>query len=175
MKHFIKLVLIMLINTSVTIHATDIYLSSITNQTAQQISWEKLPLPGLLGKMQPQIIDRFDETKPNLQLTPPVTMQFQNPRKTQHTIFLEITISHRYLKRRARTPQEAQKYIINTMLVTLKKTDGTVLRQWSQQLDQTNVYNLMVKLKGPRFQKTEVTIMSQEIPIVMGQTIVENK
>lgn len=168
MKHLTKLTLVLLASIAGTMQATTIYLSSITNQTKHQVSWEKLPLPGLLDKMRPQTIDRSDEAKPNMQLIPPATFQFQNPRNEKQVVLLEITLFRRLLKRRARTPQEAQKYRTSTMRIALKTTDGTILNGWSQPLEQNKVYNLHINLMGRDFKKSEVTIMSHEMPLAMG-------
>lgn len=143
-------------------HATELYLNKINNQTAHKIAWEKLPLPGMLGKMRPIIIDRFDGIQPNMPIIPPATLSFTNPNKPSQKVFLELTLDRKVLKRRPRPGEDPNKYQYLELSATTKSADGKVLRTERERLDDNVSYDLNVTIKGLNLQKTEVRIEARK-------------
>jgi len=149
-------------------HAAELRLTTIKNQTVHKIEWEKLPLPGMLGKMRPIVIDRFDTVQPNMPLIPPTTLSFKNPNKPSQAILLELKLVRRTHKGGPHFREDPKKYEFIELYITLNDTEGNVLQRWSQRINPTFVYTLNVTLKGLNLHKTDVLIMGNEIPMAAG-------
>ena len=147
-----------------TAQGTELYLAKINNQTWHKVQWEKLPLPGLLGKMKPVIIDRFGSKSPNLRLDGPTTITFTNLKDPKQPLSMKVNIVKRIQKRRPRPGEDPKKLAFNELLVRLEDTEGNVMQRWHQRINPNFRYSIIVSLKGNKLQKTEVEIWSVEIP-----------
>ena len=146
----------------------EIRLNKINNLTVHKIEWEKLPLPGMLGKMRPIMIDRFGSSQPNMPLIPPATLSFKNPNKPSQAVLLEVKLARRVLKGGPRFREDPRKLEFIELQVTLKDTEGNIVQRWNQRVNPNFTYTLDVNLKSLNLQKTEVMIMEHEIPTTGG-------
>lgn len=164
----LKFLLLAIIAIAGNIHGAELRLNKINNKTVHQIEWEKLPLPGMLGKMRPVMIDRFGSSQPNMPLIPPTTLSFRNPNKPSQAVFVEVKLARRTLKGGPRFREAPKKLEFTELHVVLKDTEGNILQRWNQRVNQNFIYTLDVNLKGLSLQKTEVEIMGVEIPTTGG-------
>ncbi len=146
----------------------ELRLKKINNKTVHKIEWEKLPLPGMLGKMRPVMIDRFDSVQPNMPLIPPAILSFKNPNKPSQAVLVEVKLVRRTLKGGPGFREDPKKLEFTELYVVLKDAEGNILQRWNQRINQNFSYTLNVNLKGLNLQKTEVEIMGVEIPTTGG-------
>ncbi len=158
----IQLSLLAILAVASSAQAAELYLNRINNQTVHKIKWEKLPLPGMLGKMRPATLDRFGSAQPRMPLIPPVTLSFKNPNKHSQAVLVELKLVRRTLKRRPRKGEDPKKYEFTELLITLKDTEGNTLQRWSERIDDAMSYQIAVNIKGLNLQKTDVAIMKKE-------------
>lgn len=142
-------------------------LATINNQTSHTINWEKLPLPGMLGKMQPVSIGKNKSVQPNMPLFPPITLLFENQKNPDQRFLMEINLLSKVLKGGPHFREDPKQHEFTELDIQLKGPDGTVLNHWTQRVNPRFSYNLTIDLKGKGLKKTAVVIMGHEIPMVM--------
>ena len=164
----LKLTLLSIIALAGSAQGAELHLGKVNNKTVHKIEWEKLPLPGLLGKMRPVMIERFGNVQPNMPLIPPAVLSFKNPSKPSQAVFVEVKLVRRTLKGGPGFREDPKKLEFTELYVVLKDAEGNILQRWNQRINQNFSYTLNVNLKGLNLQKTEVEIMGVEIPTTGG-------
>jgi len=164
----IKLTLLAIIALAGSAQGAELHLGKINNKTVHKIEWEKLPLPGMLGKMRPVTIDRFGSVQPNIPLIPPTTLSFKNPSKPSQAVFVEVKLVRRTLKGGLRFREDPKKLEFTELYVVLKDAEGNIKQRWNQRINQNFIYTLDIELKGLNLQKTAVMIMGHEISTTHG-------
>ncbi len=164
----LKFLLLAILAVAGSAQGAELRLNKINNKTVHQIEWEKLPLPGMLGKMRPVMIDRFGSSQPNMPLIPPTTLSFRNPNKPSQAVLVELKLVRRVLKGGPGFREDPKGREFTELYIILRDAEGTIVQRLSQRINQNFIYTLDVNLKGLSLQKTAVEIMGHEISTTGG-------
>ena len=163
MKH-IKLALLALLAVASNAHSTELYLNTIKNKTGSNVQWEKLPLPGLLGKMRPVTIPEGKTTQPNMPIIPPVILSFKNSDDLTQAVFVNIqlqTSSPKEIRYNPDAPKKRERSQL--ILITIKDSNNKIItRRLVQVIKPGSRYLLNINLKGDSLQNTTAKLIEQE-------------